>query len=485
MTRRVQRRTPPRGRTRVNVAARAAAAHRHTDAGPDQIVCLLCGETYRAITYLHLRRIHGFDGAHPILDYKQRFGLRIAMCEETAELLRESKVESNKREGRHWTLERLLGEIRRRARGREPLYYAHVPSKLSLAARRLCGGWEAALRSAGMDPAEHRLTTRRDRATVAEAIRRLAAEGPLTSTGVKEDHSALYRAAIRYWRGWTRSLRAAGVDPRQHRKPKTWTMQRAEAWVRARQDAGESVRSSMVPGGIVAFVARETEGTWVDFVESLGITYPGPRPRLDWSDRSVLTEVRKRNKQGLPMNSRALANDASALRAQAVARFGSWDGALRRAGIDPTRVRLKRTWERADVVAAIRERRRRGLALNAGAVNREFVALARQASQHFGSWDAALKAAGIDAARIRLSRTWSSDGVLTAIRDRHRRGRAMDRAAALRDEPRLVDAVRRVLAVPWSEALPLAGLGTGSRPRATQGGSGVPGGTRRHPRPRS
>lgn len=135
VTRRAKRSNGPRGRARVSAAARVAAAHRHTDAGPDRIVCLLCGETYHAIAYLHLKRVHGFEGAHPVRDYKARFGLRVAACEEVCLKHKETQIARHERAGRHWTKGRILGAIRKRRRGRSRLAHSRVPVSLSIAAR--------------------------------------------------------------------------------------------------------------------------------------------------------------------------------------------------------------------------------------------------------------------------------------------------------------------------------------------------------------
>jgi hypothetical protein len=89
--------------------ARPSASDRCSQ-GPDQIVCLLCGETYRAINYWHLKRIHGFEGEHPVQDYKDMFGLRVAACQEACDRHKEVQVERHKKAGRHWTKPRILRE---------------------------------------------------------------------------------------------------------------------------------------------------------------------------------------------------------------------------------------------------------------------------------------------------------------------------------------------------------------------------------------
>lgn len=144
-----------------------------------------------------------------------------------------------------------------------------------------------------------------------------------------------------------------------------------------------------------------------------------------------------------------------------------------------------RDWTHHDVLAALRRRHKERLAMNAGAVNREYVALAPQAVQQLGSRDAALMAAGVDPGRARLRHVCRPADLPSAIRDRHDRGGAMSRVASAKDEPVLVDAVRRGLGLTCSDTLALAGVGTDDQCRTTIGAprrlSG-PARRRRHPR---
>lgn len=341
---RTARRRSARKANRPRLDSLAHAAHRHTDAGPDEIVCLLCGETYRAITCTHLRAVHGFEGEHPVRDYKERFGLAVASCEEVCEQARKTQIRRHRRAGRHWTKTRLLGEIRSRRRSGRSLAHSRVPVALSLAARRMFGTWDEALRRAGCDPGAHRLTQVWSREKLVQEILQIHARGnPLSTLRIHSDHKTLYRAAIRLVGSWGAALRAAGLDPRKHREPSTWSMDRATAWVRESHAAGRDIRSSVVFPGLVAHVAKATGGTWSAFVESLGIPYPGHRKRLNWTDEAVLVEIRDRKRRGQPLNVKAVRRERrEALAQQARKRFGSWDAALRAAGLDPAGIRLTR-----------------------------------------------------------------------------------------------------------------------------------------------
>jgi hypothetical protein len=84
--------------------------------------------------------------------------------------------------------------------------------------------------------------------------------------------------------------------------------------------------------------------------------------------------------------------------------FGSWDNALREAGLDPAQVRLYREpWTPVSLLEEIQRKARAGEPLNARDVSP--YSLRRRGGIFFGSWDATLAAAGLDPAKVRKSKT--------------------------------------------------------------------------------
>ena len=137
-------------------------------------------------------------------------------------------------------------------------------------------------------------------------------------------------------------------------------MDRVVEWVRETHAHGGDVREIAAPAGAKGRVAIEAQVPWSRFVESLGIPYPGTKPRLDWADAAVLTGIRAGRRKGLALHTAAVLEDEKRLYHQGTKRFGSWDAAMRAAGIAPERVRKHRTWTRQEVVVAIRSRAKAG-----------------------------------------------------------------------------------------------------------------------------
>jgi len=168
-------------------------------------------------------------------------------------------------------------------------------------------------------------------------------ERPLNAHAVQRDEATLASAASRWFRSWDEALEAAGIDPTQWRR--------------------------RVP---------------------------------TWNRKRIVQTIQRLHADGFKLNHAALKRN-SVTRAATVL-FGSWDNGLRAAGLDPDEIRLyRKPWTADEVLLEIQRKMRAGEALNARDVSP--YSLRRRGRLFFGSWDAALAAAGLDPAEIRKSKT--------------------------------------------------------------------------------
>jgi hypothetical protein len=87
--------------------------------------------------------------------------------------------------------------------------------------------------------------------------------------------------------------------------------------------------------------------------------------------------------------------DEPALHAATVRHFGNYEKALRAAGIEPQKVRRRKSWQKSDVLRAIKSMARRNANLSDSAVRRRDPALHGAATRLFGTYTAARNAAGV------------------------------------------------------------------------------------------
>jgi hypothetical protein len=161
-----------------------------------------------------------------------------------------------------------------------------------------------------------------------------------------------------------------------------------------------------------------------------------------WSRRRVLDELRRIDRAG---RSTMWADLMQAGRGDLLVAASIYAGGLRQAR---TAAGLRggarrppiRRWHKAAIAAAIKQRARKGQPLASSKAPPHFVAAARW---HFGSWEAALAAAGVDAQEVRLQRRpYTRPYVIALLRRLAREGTAL-RASALKRLIKL-DTVRKL-----------------------------------------
>jgi DNA-binding XRE family transcriptional regulator len=197
--------------------------------------------------------------------------------------------------------------------------------------------------------------------------------------------------------------------------------------------------------------ARRLFGSWNDALQAAGINpekvrnpRDGMLPQGTWSPELVLERVRWHAEQGHDLAAHRMQAIDSKLVAAALAHFGSWRRAIRRAGFDYELVCKRRHWTSERVVQRLNQLHKEGADLShrtAEAWDKGFLAMA---VAHFGSWEGALRAAGLQEQRRTVR--WTKERVLEAIAA----GRPSERGDGLRKA-----AIR--LFGSWEEAVRVAG----------------------------
>jgi hypothetical protein len=170
---------------------------------------------------------------------------------------------------------------------------------------------------------------------------------------------------------------------------------------------------------------------------------------------SVIRAILRRARDGLPLNCEAVKEASSQLCSGAFRHFGSWRNALRAAGIKVAGVERRREWDKARIITRLRELCRRRRSLRQTAVHRYDSGLLRAACLTFGSWCNALVAAGINPESICRDPQWDQTKIIEAILLRVLRGEALG-STTVRPHTLKSAAVREFGS--WPAALVAAGL---------------------------
>ena len=187
-------------------------------------------------------------------------------------------------------------------------------------------------------------------------------------------------------------------------------------------------------------------------------------PRGKWSKELVIAAIRRRHAGGLPLNYQAVVCDNEKLAGAARRYFGSWDAALAAAGHDPDTIKRPTgdrvppgTWTPDGVLEQIRADVDAGLEISAHATQLRSASLVARGQQMFGSWQAAVTAAGYDYEMIRKTRTWSPEAVIERIRELARLGADLSDMTCAAFDPSLYGAAQTHCGS-WPAALEAAGV---------------------------
>jgi hypothetical protein len=298
----------------------------------------------------------------------------------------------NPRKYRRWTQESILQTLREaHQQGRALSAIWREDRCLCRSATRRFGSWQKALAAAGLQPYRREWS----KAHVAEEIRIWQRQGwPLTR--VWKDNNSLYTNAKRLFGTWRNALLMAGLEP----KRKSWTRKAVIDALRASHDRGqpecELWRDVALSSAVGVYF-----GTRAEARKAAGLP---SKPVRRWTRAAVVKALQARHDHG---RSPSLTyKEDRALTSAAVRLFGSFRQALATAGLEST----LRKWSPQRAIQELRARFPDGMARCT--VWREDQPLAL-AAKKFGSRHNALLAAGLKLAPGQ----WSREQIIEAIQD--------------------------------------------------------------------
>lgn len=252
---------------------------------------------------------------------------------------------------------------------------------------------------------------RADKAAIIAEIQRREAAGESLSckkiVHIKSGSALLNRAKALFGR-WSDAVVAAGFEPFEGAKS-PWPNADAAAIVaeigrrkRARESLVAKTVSKEKWGQALVRRADKLFGSWSDAMRRANVD-PNKRAKTPWAEAdhaAIVAEIcrRKRASESLRLIEVRKGKWARGLLHRCDVLFGSWNGALCAAGIEP--IRENSPWPRADkasILAEIRRRKRARESLWYSKVKAERWGppLLKRSKALFGSWKAALAAAGV------------------------------------------------------------------------------------------
>src|SRR3989344_40040 len=285
----------------------------------------------------------------------------------------------------------------------------------------------------------------------------------------------LYVASCRHFGSWENAL-AAARQPGTKRydkisEPRKWTREAIINAIQERHRNNDPLNSAHMSQTTLYAAAYRVIGGWREAVTAAGLDYDkikqstwgGTGAARKWTKETVVAEILRRQREGLTIMSSKVDKEAPILKWEAFQLFGKngWQKALAAAGIRLRQASVRYPWQEEDVVIAIKARHEQKLSLAVIDMmkTKPTTNLMAAAVRVFGSWKAAIEAAGLDYDKIRKMRAfraWSNECVLQEIRARVYAGESIIASVVNRHDYNLY---RQTCArfESWDQALVLAG----------------------------
>jgi hypothetical protein len=386
----------------------------------DFVECRICGREAALLT-AHLKSAHQITAK----EYRDEFPGAEIYCE----TLRAARSEIRRKHSvmphweALWTSEYVLDRTAELHRQGYPVHASWVlchEKQLANFGYRLFGTWDEVLRRIGLDPkvirhqAEGRSLSNEE--VIAQLQERKRAGRRLNESTLAQENLRLLNAARRRFGSYRAALGAAGIQPEGIlRSAGKISAEETEACLaEIRRIASAPVHE--LKTALADFRARYGEVVQRKFGslraacrEAGNVPYERFSSRLYADREAVLDALRDRLANGLSIKGGAMFREDRTLHESVIREFRSCEQATQALGLPDTNGQHIRTFDTAQsVIAELRRRGRCWLSLDEPSVSGQRLAsgtnlrLFRHACHHFGTWDAALRSAGIRQGRAIL-----------------------------------------------------------------------------------
>ncbi|MEN6546876.1 MAG: hypothetical protein ABFE07_12640 [Armatimonadia bacterium] len=218
-------------------------------------------------------------------------------------------------------------------------------------------------------------------------------------------------------------------------------------------------------GMVTTSYKPEYFGSWRNAIVAAGYDPKDVcRRKRKWTRERILGHIQELHKAGEDLSHSAAKRDHQYLVVVAINNrfFGSWREAVEAAGINYEEVSKHEYWSKDRISDRIRELHDAGESLSHEDAKRYHGALVSAASspRYFGSWGAAVRAAGLNYDSIRKINRWTRDKIINTINELHQQGESVSNSNMRRLGYRgmMEAATRDENFGSWAEAVQAAGL---------------------------
>jgi hypothetical protein len=244
-------------------------------------------------------------------------------------------------------------------------------------------------------------TVRWTKERILEELRSISRRGQsLSYTSLAKRRQSLVSAAAYHFGSYRAAVEKAGLPYVEHLQRPRWTKQSVIAEIKRARRAGRDLHWGAVTArrddlsrAARAAISKRLFGSWVRALHAAGVDSDDVAMYRRWDKHTIAFELRARAAEREPLNSGGLQKDDAGLHSACLRFFGSYVAALKAAGLDPDDYRQRKPWNRERVLSGLKKRaKKKRKSMEESAVRRDDAALHRAAVRHFGSFKVAIAA---------------------------------------------------------------------------------------------
>lgn len=247
-----------------------------------------------------------------------------------------------------WNKAAICAAIRKLHQKDAPLNSWHIQQKKSTLYRAACvyyRNWGSAVTAAGLSYKKVRKRQKVrswSKKKIIRAIKkRIRAKRSINGFAVYKEDRGLYLAAKRHFglNGWRKALHKTGVSKREIIDPRlVWTKENVIHEIRRLYTRGTPLYGKYLvdhSNEKLVSAGKKVFGSWMNAIQASGFRYENVRAARKnwWTKQRVLRGIRKLNRGGMRLNSKAIQQSHGDLFGAAIKFFGSWSNAVTAVGI--------------------------------------------------------------------------------------------------------------------------------------------------------
>jgi hypothetical protein len=190
-------------------------------------------------------------------------------------------------------------------------------------------------------------------------------------------------------------------------------------------------------------------GSYRVAIDKAGIDYADVTRRPRWTKPRIIAVIKDAKRKGADLHWSSVTKRRDELGKAAFASlqprlFGRWDRALHAAGLDADEVSIYRSWDRNSILFELRSLYRDKEPMSSGQLQKDDPGLYAAAVRHFGSYQKALRAAGIDPNEVQQRRQWTRASVADALKKMAKKKKELSGSMVRKSDPALYGASVRL-----------------------------------------